>query len=77
VPLTTFYPIMFFVITYSCIGLILMEPIGLPRLFILLPCLSLDHLSSFAIALYSFGLIFHYVHVPIILLFYLCSCQDH
>jgi hypothetical protein len=24
-----------------------------------------------------FGLIFHYIHVPVILLFYLCSCQDH
>jgi hypothetical protein len=23
------------------------------------------------------GLILHYVHVPIIMLFYLCSCQDH
>jgi hypothetical protein len=23
------------------------------------------------------GLIFQYIHVPIILLFYLCSCQDH
>jgi hypothetical protein len=23
------------------------------------------------------GLILHYVHVPIILLFYLCSYQDH
>jgi hypothetical protein len=26
VPLTTFYPIMFFNITYSCLGLILMGP---------------------------------------------------
>jgi hypothetical protein len=26
VPLTTFYPIMFFIITYQCIGLILMGP---------------------------------------------------
>jgi hypothetical protein len=31
---------------------------------------------SFAIALYGFGLIFHYIHVLVILLFYLCSCQD-
>jgi hypothetical protein len=42
-----------------------------------LPCLSLNHLGSYAIALYGFGLIFHYIHVPIILLCYLCSCQDH
>jgi hypothetical protein len=34
-------------------------------------------LGSFAIALHGFGLIFHYIHVPIIWLFYLCSCQDH
>jgi hypothetical protein len=26
VPLTTFYPIMFFIITYQCIDLILMGP---------------------------------------------------
>jgi hypothetical protein len=31
----------------------------------------------YSIALHGFGIIFHYVHVPIILLFYLCSCQDH
>jgi hypothetical protein len=43
----------------------------------LLPWLPLNHLGSYAIALYGFGLIFHYIHVPIILLFYLCSCQDH
>jgi hypothetical protein len=42
-----------------------------------LPCLPLNHLGSYAIALHGFGLIFHYIHVPIILLFYLCSCQDH
>jgi hypothetical protein len=39
--------------------------------------LSLNHLGSFAIALHGFGIIFHYIHVRIILLFYLCSCQDH
>jgi hypothetical protein len=31
-----------------------------------IPCLPLDHLGSFAIALHGFGLIFHYIHVPII-----------
>jgi hypothetical protein len=77
VPLTTFYPIMFFNITYSCIGLILIGPNRSPRLIIFLPCLSLNHLGSYAIALHGFGLIFHYIHVPIILLYYLCSCQDH
>jgi hypothetical protein len=41
------------------------------------PYLPLNHLSSYAIALHGFGLIFHYIHVPTILLFYLCSCQDH
>jgi hypothetical protein len=30
-------------------------PIGHPSLFILLPCLPLNHLGSFAIALYGFG----------------------
>jgi hypothetical protein len=42
----------------------------------ILPCLPMNHLGSYAIALHGFGLIFHYIHVPIILLFYLCSCQD-
>jgi hypothetical protein len=54
-----------------------MRPNRSPRLFILLPCLSLNLLGSFTIALYGFGLIFYYIHVPVILLFYLCSCQDH
>jgi hypothetical protein len=43
----------------------------------ILPCLPLNHLGSYAIALHGFGLIFHYIHVLIMLLFYLCSCQDH
>jgi hypothetical protein len=30
-------------------------------------------LGSYAIALYGFGIIFHYIHVPIILLCYLFS----
>jgi hypothetical protein len=30
----------------------------------------MNHLDSFAIASHGFGLIFHYIHVPIILLFY-------
>jgi hypothetical protein len=33
--------------------------------------------NSYVISLHGFGLIFHYIHVPIILLCYLCSCQDH
>jgi hypothetical protein len=77
VPLTSFYPIMFFNITYSCIGLILMGPIGHPSLFIHFTLFTPNHLGSYAIALHGFELIFHYIHVPIILLFYLCSCQDH
>jgi hypothetical protein len=36
-----------------------------------------NHLGSYAIALHGFGLIFHCIHVLIILLFYLCSYQDH
>jgi hypothetical protein len=28
--------------------------------------LSLNHLGTFAIALHGFGIIFHYIHVPII-----------
>jgi hypothetical protein len=50
---------------------------GHPSLFIIFTLLSLNHLGSFAIALHGFGLRFHYIHVPIILLFYVCSCQDH
>jgi hypothetical protein len=37
----------------------------------------LNHLGSFAIALHGFGITFHHIHVPVILLFYSCSCQDH
>jgi hypothetical protein len=54
-----------------------MGPNRSPQSDYLLPCLPLNHLGSFAIALYGFRLIFHYIHVPIILLCYLCSCQDH
>jgi hypothetical protein len=32
-------------------------------------------MGSCAIALYGLGLIFYYIHVPVILLFYLCSCN--
>ena len=38
-----------------------------------LPCLPCIHLGSYVIALCGFGLIFPYIHVPIILLCYLCS----
>jgi hypothetical protein len=43
----------------------------------ILPCLPLNHMGSYAIALHGFGIIFYYIHVPILLLFYLCLCQDH
>jgi hypothetical protein len=46
-------------------------------MFIIFPCLPLNHLGSYDIALHGFGLIFYYIHVPIILLFNLRSCQDH
>jgi hypothetical protein len=42
-----------------------------------LPCLPQNYLGSYAITLHGFELIFNYIHVPIILLFYLCSCQHH
>jgi hypothetical protein len=77
VPLSTFYPIILFNVNYSCIGLILMGPNRSPKSDYLLSCLSLNHFGSYAIALHGFGLIFYYIHVPIILLFYICSCQDH
>jgi hypothetical protein len=51
-----YYPIMFFIITYSCIGLILMGPNCHPSLVIFLPCSPLNYLDSFAIALYGFGI---------------------
>jgi hypothetical protein len=54
-----------------------MGPIGHPSLFIHFTLFTPNHLGSYAIALHGFELIFHYIHVPIILLFYLCSCQDH
>jgi hypothetical protein len=38
-----------------------------------LPCLSRNQLGSYAIVLYGFGLIFNDIHIPIILLGYLCS----
>jgi hypothetical protein len=60
-----------------CIGLILMGPDRSPLIVYLLTLLSLNHMGSFAIALHGFGIIFCYIHVPVILLFYLCSCQYH
>jgi hypothetical protein len=54
-----------------------MGPIGHLVCLSFLPCLPLNHLGSFAIALYGFGLIFYYIHVPIILLCYLYLCQDN
>jgi hypothetical protein len=54
-----------------------MGPDRSPQIVYLFTLLSLNHLGSFVIALYGFGLIFHYIHVPGILLFFLCSCQDH
>jgi hypothetical protein len=38
---------------------------------------TLNYLGSLLLLYMVLGLILHYVHVPIILLFYLCSCQDH
>jgi hypothetical protein len=56
VPLTTFiYPIMFFIIILSCIGLILMGPNRPPSLVIFSPCLPLNFWVVFAIAIYGFG----------------------
>jgi hypothetical protein len=49
VPLIHFcYPIIFFIITYSCIDLILMGPNRSPSLFIHFTFLSMNHLGSFA-----------------------------
>jgi hypothetical protein len=78
VPLiTSVYPIILFFITIQCIGLILMDPIGHLDCLSLFTLLSLNYLGSYAIALHGFGIIFYYIHVTILLLFYLCSCQDH
>jgi hypothetical protein len=49
-----------------CIGLILMGPDRSPYIVYLFTLLSLNHLGSFAIALHGFGIIFHYIYVPII-----------
>jgi hypothetical protein len=72
------YPIMFFIITYSCIGLIMMDPIGHPSLVIMLPCLPLNYLGSFC-----YCSIWFWVEYYIMFMFQLscyfiyCSCQDH
>jgi L-asparagine transporter-like permease len=77
-PLITFiYLIIFFIIIYSCIGLILMGPNRSPYSDFLLPCSPLNHWVVLLLLYIVLGLILHYVHVPIILLFYSCSCQDH
>jgi hypothetical protein len=34
-------------------------------------------MGSYAIALHGFGIICQDIHVPILLLFYLCLFQDH
>jgi hypothetical protein len=47
---------MFSIIIYLSIGLILMGPNRSPSMFILLPCSPLNHLGSFTIALYGFGI---------------------
>jgi hypothetical protein len=44
---------------------------GHPSLVIVLPCSPLNHLGSLLLLYMVLGLILHYVHVPIILLFYL------
>jgi hypothetical protein len=54
-----------------------MGPIGHPSLVIFLPHSPLNHLVILLLLYMVLGLILHYLHVPIILLFYLCSCQDH
>jgi hypothetical protein len=61
-----YYPIMFFIIIYSCICLILMGPNRSPKSSYLLPCSPLNYLGSFAIALYGFG--FNIT---------LCSCSNY
>jgi hypothetical protein len=54
-----------------------MGPDRSPKIVYLFTLLSLNHMGRVAIALHGFGIIFYYIHVSIILLFYLCSCQDH
>jgi hypothetical protein len=68
-----YYPIMFFNITHSCICLMLMGPNRYPSLLIFLPCLPLNHWVVMLLLYTVLGLIFHYIHVPIVLLCYLCS----
>jgi hypothetical protein len=74
VPLTTFiYPIMIFIIIYSCIGLILMGPIGHPSLVIFSPCLPLTFWVVIAIAKHGLGVKITITHDYSILPLYLCS----
>jgi hypothetical protein len=47
-------------------------------MFIIFTLFTPESHWQFLLLLYMvLGLILHYVHVPIIMLFYLCSCQDH
>ena len=73
VPLiTSIYPIMFFIITYSCIGLILMGPNRSPQFGYVVTLFTPESFGQFCYCFYMvLALILHYVRVPIILLFYL------
>jgi hypothetical protein len=64
---------MFVVITYSGIWLILMGPNRSPQTAYLFTLFTPESLGSYVIAYTVLGLIFHHIHVPIILLCYLCS----
>jgi hypothetical protein len=57
--------------------LIWWDLIGFRRLVYLTPCLPLDFWVVMLLLYLVLGLILHYDHVPIILLFNYCSWQDH
>jgi hypothetical protein len=73
VPLITFiYLIMSSIIILSCIGLILMGPNRSPESRYIYTLFTPELFGLFLLMLYMVsGLLLHYDHVPIILLFYL------
>jgi hypothetical protein len=62
---------------YDMLRLIWWDLIGFPRLVYHTPCLPLNFWVALLLLYLVLGLILHYDHVPIILLFNYCSWQDH
>jgi hypothetical protein len=78
VPLITFsLPNNVLVNHCGMLRLIWWDLIGFPRLVYSTPCLPLNIWVVLLLLYLVLGLILHYDHVSVILLFYYCSWQDH